>query len=447
MVSSSGDEFEFKEKDQKPISNEEEELTNVIESAFDFLLLGSTIVKYWSNTVVFYPNKSSFQIKLLVDSDIVSPILINLTKLEFINMGESEDGKMFLVLGLSKMEFTRISVHNNIKIKEDSYYFKIGPSITLCQIKEKASFNILFRILNNMNRCKKIPKIAFYHQENQIISDLSRIVDSNSETSLSELDKINLQIKNNSTKSSSLNDHKNITTFGIKTRGGRVKKLSESQKNIEEVFCIDSNESYSVVSAKNNIILYYPSRNDPKRIKITSRDLKTLEPNYWLNDTIIDFYIKYLCTVYNEKFEKPKVFAFSSFFYNKLTITEQNELDYIMLLKSLKDLNVFSHDLLIIPINEEWLKQLWCQDFPDIRRSFEAPHFITLNKSIPKQQNYSDCGIHVLHLLEKFLEKFDKVQVNKITFNKIYENYEIEIKRMEITELVMNIAEEEIDIS
>lgn len=91
---------------------------------------------------------------------------------------------------------------------------------------------------------------------------------------------------------------------------------------------------------------------------LTYGDIKTLNPHTYLNDQIINFYIDFIIDKYNHK--NVKVFNFSSFFYNILS--EDNSITNSILLSYKKkkvfnwkkNIDKFSMDMWIIPINENY---------------------------------------------------------------------------------------------
>lgn len=163
------------------------------------------------------------------------------------------------------------------------------------------------------------------------------------------------------------------------------------------------------------------------KLRITRGDLHKLEGLNWLNDSIINFYFAMLADR-SEKDEKlPKVYSFSTFFYERLR-TE----GYKGVQRWTKRVDVFSKDILLVPVhlgmhwclavidfrlssieyydsmggdNDECLKSLfmWVQEESRDKKKIElnVDGWRTLNrKDIPQQQNGSDCGMFACRFAE-----------------------------------------------
>lgn len=92
-------------------------------------------------------------------------------------------------------------------------------------------------------------------------------------------------------------------------------------------------------------------------------DLDYLKPEGMLNDTIIDFYMKY---IHNERIpseRRSSVFILNTFFYSKLTMTVRSTLtvpnaariqqNFKSIRKWTSGVDLFSMDYIVVPINEE----------------------------------------------------------------------------------------------
>lgn len=97
---------------------------------------------------------------------------------------------------------------------------------------------------------------------------------------------------------------------------------------------------------------------DKKVFSITYSDFKTLYDNDWINDSLIDFFIKYEMdkAVYQKHlFKQSDIYAFNSFFFTKLMSGDEfdDNIDYYGNIKRwLNKLNLMSYPNIIIPINE-----------------------------------------------------------------------------------------------
>ncbi|OWK52199.1 Sentrin-specific protease 7 [Lonchura striata] len=107
------------------------------------------------------------------------------------------------------------------------------------------------------------------------------------------------------------------------------------------------------IGAVENLIVYPPP---PAKggLGVTREDLECLEYGEFLNDVIIDFYLKYLLLEKAPKHVADRTHIFSSFFYKCLTRTEKN---------SEGDVKVSSHWYLAV-ICFPWLEEAVCEERP-----------------------------------------------------------------------------------
>ncbi|NXE85532.1 SENP1 protease, partial [Cochlearius cochlearius] len=157
------------------------------------------------------------------------------------------------------------------------------------------------------------------------------------------------------------------------------------------------------------------------RLTITRKDIQTLNNLNWLNDEIINFYMNLLMERSKEK-GLPAVHAFNTFFFTKLKTA-----GYQAVKRWTKKVDIFSVDLLLVPIH---LGVHWCLAVVDFRKKtityydsmgginseacrillqylkqesldkkrkeFDANGWSLLSKKsqeIPQQMNGSDCGM------------------------------------------------------
>ncbi|NXV07607.1 SENP7 protease, partial [Cettia cetti] len=111
-----------------------------------------------------------------------------------------------------------------------------------------------------------------------------------------------------------------------------------------------------------NLIVYPPP---PAKggLGVTREDLECLEYGEFLNDVIIDFYLKYLLLEKAPKHVADRTHIFSSFFYKCLTRTEKNsEWDVKVSAAQrrhrrvrtwTRHINIFNKDYIFVPVNEE----------------------------------------------------------------------------------------------
>ena len=224
-------------------------------------------------------------------------------------------------------------------------------------------------------------------------------------------------------------------------------KKVQSTLDIQKLSAKDATQTHPVN------VLKYPE-NSQRCVTLTKMDLDLLRPNVYINDSIVEFYLLYLSHEVVPPSEKEDYYFFSPFFFSKLEELSIRELD--MLERWTKDLYIQKRKFLIIPIHmpEHWCIAIVClekdvfKDLKDkqcilyfdslgpistrnaerkIRRwaeyetlkstgrleEFNAQKqkcfaredvpFVTLD--LPLQQNYTDCGLFILHYAELFIKK------------------------------------------
>ena len=169
-----------------------------------------------------------------------------------------------------------------------------------------------------------------------------------------------------------------------------------------------------------------------EKIDIRGCDIKTLQGLNWLNEVIIDTYLEMLKLRNDASEDLPSIAYLGTFFYKSLERFGYNS-------KVTKNMNIFSLDLLFIPLH---LEVHWCLAVVDFRtftisiydsmsggnsiplsailgfvkKEFEKLHRSDLNEAkmpafnlineenIPRQENGSDCGAFTL-LYADFLSR------------------------------------------
>lgn len=180
------------------------------------------------------------------------------------------------------------------------------------------------------------------------------------------------------------------------------------------------------------------------KLLVTRKDMETLAGLNWLNDEVINFYMNLLMERGRTVPGLPSVYAFNTFFYPKLLTS-----GYSALRRWTRHVDIFAHDLVLIPVH---LGAHWCLAVIDFRAksiryldslggsnpechkalrqylqeesrdkrgtemdlsdwTFEAV------KDIPQQMNGSDCGMFTL----KYAEYITRDA--KVTFDQMHMPY------------------------
>ncbi|KAI9565273.1 hypothetical protein GHT06_009058 [Daphnia sinensis] len=149
----------------------------------------------------------------------------------------------------------------------------------------------------------------------------------------------------------------------------------------------------------------------PDRFSVTTEDYACLNQDNLLNDSIIDFYVKYVFSTTLDDSLKRRCHVFSSFFYQRLTtpparmsgrkhlIEDDSSLSsmekrHLRVKSWTKKVDIFEKDYLVIPINERshWFLAIVC--FPGLSGPISVKdnkpvklHFETVAKKTPDGQS------------------------------------------------------------
>jgi len=254
------------------------------------------------------------------------------------------------------------------------------------------------------------------------------------------------------------------------TRGKGSSKLMAEQKaalamikKINE--CVKQKENSDASTDEPVQYLVYPSHGYVRgqtNVTISSRDYLCLEPEQFLNDVIIDFYLKYLqAGLFSNNPLMAKTYTFSIYFYNRLIMNTNTNSKAAMsradimhsnVKKWTKNVNIFEKDFIVIPINdcdhwfviiicypgltcqkiegatvmqplmlvldslEDGMKESVCDDLRSYltsewtekmktTREFTTSTMPGFCPRVPQQNNLTDCGLFLLEYVESFFKK------------------------------------------
>ena len=213
----------------------------------------------------------------------------------------------------------------------------------------------------------------------------------------------------------------------------------------------------------------YP-KNAKDSVTVCVTDYKSLEHDTFLNDIIIDFYLTWLIHEKLPSEDRAGVHVFSTMFYKRLTLQHKTNEDsslnsaekkHSRVKGWTKNLNLFEKNLIIFPICEHshwylviavrphlvtlpldgddreqqgeplfivldslggnksaavtnirhYLAQEWrlkeSSKNPDVDcPDFSSKMMKTIRPKKPEQENFSDCGIYLLHYVEKIFQRY-----------------------------------------
>lgn len=202
----------------------------------------------------------------------------------------------------------------------------------------------------------------------------------------------------------------------------------EEEEEEDKAFPVLTDEMNDKVDAATNPGPAMEVLSSAFKLDITRKDIRTLVGLEWLNDEIINFYMNMLVDR-SEKSEGnlPKVYTFNTFFYPTLIKD-----GYSRLKRWTRKIDLFSHDMIIIPVH---LQMHWCLAVIDLAKKeiryydsmggdnkkclnalksyLEEEHKDKKNgpinlddwryecvKDIPQQMNGSDCGMFTCKFAE-----------------------------------------------
>ncbi|XP_043847940.1 sentrin-specific protease 7 isoform X2 [Dromiciops gliroides] len=145
-------------------------------------------------------------------------------------------------------------------------------------------------------------------------------------------------------------------------------------------------------------LIVYPPPPTKGGLGVTNEDLECLEDGEFLNDVIIDFYLKYLILEKASDDLVERSHIFSSFFYKCLTRKENNSIEENPNLSMAqrrhkrvrtwtRHINIFNKDYIFVPVNEasHWYLAVIC--FPWL----EGPVYEDFPHQLSQQFKYQQC--------------------------------------------------------
>ncbi|NXE62294.1 SENP6 protease, partial [Calcarius ornatus] len=192
-------------------------------------------------------------------------------------------------------------------------------------------------------------------------------------------------------------------------RESKIKNVaSESkmqQRNKQLPFFDDDEEigePHTVFIGPVEKLIVYPPSPAKGGISVTNEDLHCLNEGEFLNDVIIDFYLKYLVLEKLKKEDADRIHVFSSFFYKCLNQRERRNIHQTSNLSIqqkrhgrvktwTRHVDIFEKDFIFVPLNEaaHWFLAVIC--FPGLEKpKYEPnPHFHE-NAAMPMKCSSSD---------------------------------------------------------
>ncbi|XP_058604813.1 sentrin-specific protease 6 [Onychostoma macrolepis] len=147
-----------------------------------------------------------------------------------------------------------------------------------------------------------------------------------------------------------------------------IAALSLSDSDEDDLIALPSSPKQDIKK-----LVVYPPPPAKGGITITEDDLNCLEEGEFLNDVIIDFYLRYLVCEQQEKEDASKYHVFSSFFFKRLTQKDHRRLPgttdlsiqerrHSRVKTWTRGINLFEKDFIFVPINQmaHWYLAVIC---------------------------------------------------------------------------------------
>lgn len=157
-------------------------------------------------------------------------------------------------------------------------------------------------------------------------------------------------------------------------------------------------------------IIVFPPPPTKGGLAVTTEDLECLEEGEFLNDVIIDFYLKYLLLKKAPKELAERTHIFSSFFYRRLTRkgnAESEEANNLSIQHKrhqrvktwTRHVDIFTKDFIFVPVNEEshWYLAVIC--FPGLDKIVYESDLANEPKTSPSSTHSNSENVSKDHIL------------------------------------------------
>ncbi|XP_071892364.1 sentrin-specific protease 6 isoform X4 [Anas platyrhynchos] len=167
-----------------------------------------------------------------------------------------------------------------------------------------------------------------------------------------------------------------------------VSSESKVQQRNKQLYFDDEEEigePHTVFIGPIEKLIVYPPPPAKGGISVTNEDLHCLNEGEFLNDVIIDFYLKYLVLEKLKKEDADRIHVFSSFFYKRLNQRERRNIHETSNLSIqqkrhgrvktwTRHVDIFEKDFIFVPLNEaaHWFLAVIC--FPGLEKPKYEPN-------------------------------------------------------------------------
>ncbi|NWI88007.1 SENP6 protease, partial [Pitta sordida] len=185
-----------------------------------------------------------------------------------------------------------------------------------------------------------------------------------------------------------------------------VASESKMQQRSKQLSFFDDDEEigepHTVFIGPIEKLIVYPPSPAKGGISVTNEDLHCLNEGEFLNDVIIDFYLKYLVLEKLKKEDADRIHVFSSFFYKRLNQRERRNIHETSNLSIqqkrhgrvrtwTRHVDIFEKDFIFVPLNEaaHWFLAVIC--FPGLEKpKYEPNPNYHENATMPMKSSSSD---------------------------------------------------------